>query len=84
MSFRYAGSVPLLRGRAAVRSVLYMATLTARQCNPVIRTFGQQLDAAGKPFKVIMVACMRKLLVILNTILKNNSTWDANHQLNHG
>jgi transposase len=84
MSFRYGGSVPLLGGRAAVRSVLYMATLTARRCNPVIRTFGQRLDAAGKPFKVVMVACMRKLLVILNTILKNNSIWDANHQLNHG
>ena len=61
-----------------------MATLTARRCNPVIRAFGERLAATGKPFKVVMVACMRKLLVILNTILKNNSTWNANLQLHRG
>lgn len=83
-SGKFHGRRAIWGGRAAVRSVLYMATLTARRCNPVIRTFGQRLEAAGKPFKVVMVACMRKLLVILNTILKNNSAWNSNHQLNHG
>ena len=51
-------------GRNEVRRVLYMAALTARHHNPVIRAFAQRLKAAGKPFKVVMTACMRKLLVI--------------------
>ncbi len=80
-SGKFRGRRAIWGGRAAVRSVLYMATLTARRCNPVIRAFGQRLDAAGKPFKVVMVACMRKLLVILNTILKNNSAWNSHLQL---
>ena len=63
-------------GRASVRSALYMATLTARRCNPVIRDFKQRLEEQGKPYKVIMVACMRKLLVILNTMVKNNTPWN--------
>jgi transposase len=79
-SGKFHGRRSIWGGRAAVRSVLYMATLTARRCNPVIRAFGQRLEAAGKPFKVVMVACMRKLLVILNTILKNNSAWNSNIQ----
>lgn len=65
-------------GRATVRSALYMATLSARRFNPVIRKFKQRLEEQGKPFKVIMVACMRKLLVILNTMVKNNTTWNPN------
>jgi transposase len=78
-SGKFHGRRAIWGGRASVRSVLYMATLTARRCNPAIRAFGQRLAAAGKPFKVVMVACMRKLLVILNTMLKNNSAW--NHHL---
>ncbi|HEX2971368.1 MAG TPA: IS110 family transposase [Tepidisphaeraceae bacterium] len=53
-------------GRFAVRSVLYMASLTARRCNGVIRAFFARLRGAGKRFKVAMVACMRKLLIHLN------------------
>jgi transposase len=83
-SGKFHGRRGIWGGRAAVRSVLYMATLTARRCNPVIRKFAERLEAAGKPFKVVMVACMRKLLVILNTILKNNSAWNSNYQLNRG
>lgn len=83
-SGKFHGRRSIWGGRAAVRSVLYMATLTARRCNPVIRAFGQRLEAAGKPFKVVMVACMRKLLVILNAILKNNSAWNSNIQLKNG
>jgi transposase len=52
-----------------------MAALTARRCNPVIKDFATRLAKAGKPFKAIQVACIRKLLVILNTMIKNNSHW---------
>jgi len=62
-------------GRRKVRSVLYMAALTARRCNPVIKAFAQRLAIAGKSFKAIQVACIRKLLVILNTMVKNNTPW---------
>lgn len=64
-------------GRASVRCALYMAALTAQRYNPVIRAFAQRLKAQGKPFKVIITACMRKLLVILNTLVKNRSHWNA-------
>lgn len=63
-------------GRAAVRSVLYMAALAARRSNPVIRAFADRLAAEGKQAKLILVACMRKLLVILNTMVKTNSHWN--------
>ena len=62
-------------GRARVRASLYMGALTATRCNPVIRDFYQRLLAAGKPKKVALTACMRKLLVILNSMLKHHSTW---------
>ena len=62
-------------GRAALRCTLYMAALTAKRSNPVIRAFAERLTAAGKPFKVVMIACMRKLVVILNTLLRQNTTW---------
>lgn len=62
-------------GRAEVRCVLYMATLTATRCNPAIKQFFDRLIVSGKPFKVAMTACMRKLLTILNVILKNKEPW---------
>ena len=62
-------------GRSTVRNVLYMATLTAKRCNEPIKLFFERLIAAGKPFKVAMTACMRKLLTILNTMLKNRTKW---------
>ena len=68
-------------GRAAVRSALYMATLTAMRYNPVIAAFYQRLLAAGKPKKVAMVACMRKLLVILNAMVRDNAAWDQARHL---
>jgi len=64
-------------GRAEVRSVLYMATLTARRCNPVIRAFFERLINAGKPYKVAMTACMRKLLITLNAMLKSQHAWHS-------
>lgn len=66
-------------GRAAVRSTLYMATLSASRFNPVIRTFYQRLIEAGKAKKVALTACMRKLLTILNSMVKNGTDWDSNY-----
>ncbi|MGH8604398.1 MAG: transposase, partial [Gammaproteobacteria bacterium] len=62
-------------GRAQVRSTLYMATLVAVRFNAVIRAFYRRLCKAGKPPKVALTACMRKLLTILNTMLKTNTPW---------
>ena len=62
-------------GRSRVRAVWYMGTLAATRFNPVIRDFYQRLLAAGKPKKLALVACMRKLLVILNAMLKQRSSW---------
>ena len=63
-------------GRAPVRAVLYMAALVASRRNPVIRAFYLRLRAAGKPPKVAVTACMRKLLVILNAMLRSNTRWN--------
>lgn len=62
-------------GRAEVRAALYMATLSAKRHNPAIRALFERLRAAGKPFKVAMTACMRKLLTILNAVLKSKQPW---------
>lgn len=62
-------------GRAAIRSVLYMSAVSAIRCNPVIRSFSERLRKAGKPCKVVITACMRKLLVILNAMMKNRTAW---------
>lgn len=63
-------------GRPAVRKVLYMAALVATRFNPVIKTFYQRLLAAGKPKKLALVACMRKLLTILNAMVRSGQPWD--------
>jgi len=62
-------------GRSSVRTVLYMATISAIRCNPVIKAFWQRLRAAGKTGRVALVACSRKLLTILNAILRSNHPW---------
>ena len=62
-------------GRTAVRNVLYMATLAATRCNPVIRTMFERLIAEGKHHKVAMTACMRKLLTILNALVRDDALW---------
>jgi transposase len=63
-------------GRGALRTALYMATLVATRHNPVLRAFYQRLCDAGKPKKVALIACMRKLLIILNSMIKNHRTWN--------
>ncbi|MGH8773296.1 MAG: IS110 family transposase [Burkholderiales bacterium] len=77
---RDSGKLKLTRaiwgGRADVRAVLYMATLCATRFNPVIKAFFGRLSAAGKPFKVAITACMRKLLTIMNAILKTHKPWN--------
>jgi transposase len=63
-------------GRADVRAVLYMATVSAIRFNSSIKAFAERLKLAGKPGKVVIVACMRKLLTIMNAIIKNNMPWN--------
>lgn len=62
-------------GRAAIRSLLHMAVVSARQHNPVIRDFGKRLEAAGKKGHTVMTACARKLLVILNAMVRSGTSW---------
>lgn len=64
-------------GRAKVRCTLYMSSLAAAYHNPVIRSLRQRLQHQGKPFKVVLTACMRKLLTILNAMVKNGTPWNS-------
>ena len=74
-SGRMRGRRTIWGGRARVRAMLYMGALSASRHNPLIRAFYQRLLAAGKPKKVALTACMRKLLVILNAMLKHHTPW---------
>lgn len=65
-------------GRAPIRTVLYMAMLSAIQCNPVIKHFYQKLVAQGKHKKVALTACMRKMMTMLNAMVRDNCEWQAN------
>jgi len=75
-SGKHRGQRHIWGGRADVRNVLYMAAVSAMRCNGAIKTFATRLKNAGKPAKVVIVACMRKLLTIMNIIIKNNTPWD--------
>ena len=75
------GQRTIVGGRSSVRAALYMAALVATRYNAAIRTFYQRLVAAGKPKKLALTACMRKLLTILNAILKTNTRWQAHETL---
>lgn len=70
------GARSIIGGRSSVRSALYMAALSAKRCNPVIRSFAERLQAQSKAPKVILVACMRKLLITLNALLKSKTKWE--------
>ena len=74
-SGKWRGSRHIEGGRRQVRQALYMATLSASHHNPVIRAFYQRLLAQGKAHKVALVACMRKLLTILNAMVKKQQPW---------
>jgi transposase len=75
-SGKFAGRRRIWGGRASVRSALYMAALVATRWNPVIRDFYQRLLRVGKPKKVALIACARKLLVLLNALLRDQARWN--------
>jgi len=77
-SGKHRGKRFIWGGRADVRAVLYMAAVSAIRCNEPIKAFAERLKKAGKPSKVVIVACMRKLLTIMNSMLKNNEPWNPN------
>jgi transposase len=70
------GTRTICGGRSEVRAVIYMATVSATTHNPVIRAFYERLLAKGKPKKVAIAACMRKLLTILNAMARDHAVWD--------
>ena len=80
-SGRFRGKRTVWGGRARVRAALYMAALTATRYNPIIKAFYHRLCGAGKARKVALTACMRKLLIILNSMVKHQQTWapDVQH-----
>jgi len=77
-SGKFKGRRRIWGGRGSVRSILYMATLAAIRCNPAIKGFYQRLLAAGKCHKVAATACMRKLLIITNAMLRDQTLWHQN------
>jgi transposase len=74
------GTRHIFGGRARVRSMLYMAAFTGIRHNPVIKEFYERLTAKGKLFKVVMTACMRKLLSIINVMVRDNTPWKIKEQ----
>ena len=74
-SGQFRGRRTVWGGRSQVRATLYMAALVAARFNPVIRAFYQRLQAAGKPKKVALTACMRKLLTMLNAMARDQTSW---------
>ncbi|WP_335900596.1 IS110 family transposase [Shewanella algae] len=83
-SGRYKGKRVIQGGRAQVRTVLYMAMMSAMQCNPVFKDTYARLLEAGKPKKVAIIACVRKMVVILNSMLRDGIMWDQNIAKNKG
>lgn len=77
-SGKMKGKRAIWGGRGDVRAVLYMSTLVAVRLNPSLREFHQRLRRAGKSPKMALTACMRKLIVILNALLKNELPFDGN------
>jgi transposase len=75
-SGKYRGQRHIWGGRADVRSVLYMAAVSAKRCNPLIKALAERLKRAGKAPKVVIVACMRKLLTIMNAMIRSNTPWN--------
>lgn len=71
----FKGKRRIWGGRASVRTVLYMAAIAAVRSNPVLRSFHKRLIEAGKKSKVAITACMRKLLIILNSMVRNRTVW---------
>ncbi len=74
-SGKFDGKMHIWGGRKDVRSVLYMSAFSACRFNPIIRSFAERLKKSGKAYRVVMTACMRKLLIILNTMIKEQTLW---------
>jgi transposase len=74
-SGQWRGQRHIAGGRSGARCALYMATFNACRCNPVLKAMFERLTAKGKPYKVVMTACMRKLLTILNAIVRTGRPW---------
>lgn len=74
-SGRWSGKRSVYGGRAMARGALYMSALVGVRYNPVLKVFYQRLRAAGKPAKVALVACMRKLLIIINSMIRHRQPW---------
>ncbi len=75
----YKGQRKIKGGRYQIRSAMFMAMMSAIQCNPVFKAKYEQLVADGKPKKVALIACVRKMIVILNAMLRNGAKWEVNH-----
>ena len=82
-SGRLRGKRMVWGGRASVRTVLYLAALCGRRWNPTLRAFYERLRAAGKPTKVALIACARKLLTILNAMVRDNKRWAVIPSVQH-
>jgi transposase len=82
-SGKHQGQRVIWGGRAQVRRTLYMAAVSAMRCNPVIRAFYLHLRVQGKPAKVALTACMRKLLIIMNAMLKHRCPWSPALDMQH-
>ena len=78
-SGKYRGRACIRGGRPRVRAKLYMAAFHARKYNPVIAAFYARPVSRGKSFKQAMTACMRKLLVLMNTLVARGELWDPSH-----
>ena len=74
----YLGQRRIKGGRHQIRTVMFMAMMSAIQCNPVFKTTYQQLVASGKPKKVAIIACVRKMIVILNSMVRDGTMWNPN------
>jgi transposase len=74
----HRGKRTIRGGRVDARNALFMAAWVAKRHNPTIKAYAQRLSAAGKPFQVVITACMRKILIILNVMLKTKTAWNQN------
>jgi transposase len=74
----YQGQRKIKGGRHQIRTVMFMAMMSAMQCNPVFKTTYQRLVEQGKPKKVAIIACLRKMIVILNSMVRDGVMWDEN------
>ena len=72
----YKGKRMIRGGRAQIRTAMYMAMMSAIQCNPKFKALYQRLVASGKPKKVALIACIRKLIIILNSMVRDGVMWD--------